>query len=141
MGKKRVIVVSDKDNVEIRERLKEMVEESGEFEIVALSRLKVSRVRSELAPPRPDVVLVSAFLYHPEELLELAGFIRRARRHLPDSTIFILHAPLLLEEEMEPIFKSGVDAWVDERTPAENFGRILSKVVAAGRGSREVARR
>jgi hypothetical protein len=125
----RVLIASDKDNVGLRTNLEDVIEGGGSFVVVKQSRIKISRIKSEIRPERPDIVLLSASLKNNEEVNELRGFVRKVRRHLPNVMI-IVHGPDdIKESERQTINAEG---WISETLPYEylfqEFNSILQGV-------------
>lgn len=125
----RAIIAADKETAGVRDKLKESIEEVAGLEVIQLSRVKISRIRGEIVKKKPDLVLVTAALRTSQEFDELRGFVRRVRRHLPESKI-VIHGPNLFENEVEAVFESGADAWIDERMAQEYIGLALQSLTA-----------
>lgn len=128
MGEERIIVVSDKETAGLRERVKAGIEQSSSFEVVCLSRVKISRIRQEIVPQKPSLVFVSAFLFHPEEFRELKGFVKKLKKHLPQTKI-IVHTPRLDDVQLKEIFALGVEGWIDERLGYEFLGKATEAIL------------
>lgn len=127
MERLRTVIVSDKEKAGLRERIRAAMEGMPNLDVVLLSRSKISRIRSEIVPKEPAVVLVAASLQHPAEVDELGGFVRKLRRHLPETNI-VIHAPGLFEPQLEEIFQAGADAWIDERIAYEYLGSAVESI-------------
>lgn len=127
MERYKAIIASDKEKVTLREKLAEHLEDSG-ISVVHLSRVKKSRIRSEIKPSEPDILLIAVSLYYPEEINELRGFVKSVRRHLP-STKIVIHAPIIDAAHREEILNAGADAWIDEKMAYEYLGQTLEDLV------------
>lgn len=129
MNKERigVVIVSDKDRVGLRERLQAEIEKNPRLTVVLLSRLKTSRIRQEIKKKNPDMVFVTASLYTPEEVDELQSFIRRLRKHLPQSNI-VIHTPQLSTTQQEVFFEAGANCLINHTVPYEILGGALEKL-------------
>lgn len=125
----RAVIAADKETAGFRDKLKESIEEVAGLEVIQLSRAEISRIRGEIVKKKPDLVLVTAALNTSEEMDELKGFIGRVRRHLPQTKI-VIHTPNLFQDEVEAVFKSGADAWIDERMAPEYLGPALQSLAA-----------
>ena len=128
MEKIRLIVVSDKDRVNLRPKIKSWLEQNNNLEVVLLSRLKISRIRGEIKPKNPTLVFITASLYTSEEFNELCGFVKKLRKHLPKTNI-IVNTPRLSEDKREKLFEGGVDDWIDDRLEYPFSGRTLKSIV------------
>lgn len=130
MKKIRVAIVSDKAKVWLRPEVKKWIEQNNNLEVVLLevvllSRLKISRIRREIVPEKPDLVFITASLLHPEEFNELWGFVKKLRKHLPQSNI-VVHTPWLPDSQKEKISEAGANRWIDDRLKGSSLGRALT---------------
>ena len=125
MKKIRVTIVSDKAKVGLRPILKKRIEQNNSLEVVLLSRLKISRIRQEIVPKKPDLVFITASLSYPEEFNELWGFVKKLRKHLPQSNI-VVHTPWLSDSQKEKISKAGANRWIDDRLKDSFLDRALT---------------
>lgn len=122
-----VAIVSDKDRVGLREKLQGEIEKNPHLKVVLLSRLKTSRIRQEIKKENPDLVFISASLYTPEEVDELQSFVKKLRKHLPQTNI-VVHTPQLSATQQEVIFKAGANGWINHTVPYEILGGALEKL-------------
>ena len=123
-----IVIAADKEKVGIRNLMQEKIEATGQFSVLKLSRLKISRIAQEIKPQHPDIILVAASLYYPHEFKECTTFIRKLRRHLPESTV-ISQTPHLTYEQLNAMFEAGAHAWIDERLEYEFLGKALLGIV------------
>lgn len=127
MKKIRIVVASDKNKVSLRPRIKIWIEQNSNLEVVLLSRLKIFRIRAEIVPKKPTLVFITASLYVFEEFNDLWGFVKKLRKHLPQTKI-VVHTPRLLENQREKIFKGGADGWIDDELEYPSLGRALEAI-------------
>lgn len=123
----RLAIVSDKDKAGLRERLQSEIEKNPNFKVVLLSRVKTSRIGQEIKQKNPDMVFITASLYTPEEVDELRGFVRRLRKHLPQTNI-VIHTPQLSTTQREVFFEAGANCWINHAEPYEILGGALEKL-------------
>lgn len=128
MEKIKVAIVSDKKKVSLRPELKSWIEQNTNLEVVLLSRLKISRIRSEIVPKNPTLVFITASLTTSEEFNDLWGFVKKLRKNLPQTKI-IVHTPQLSENQREKIFKEGADRWIDDKMNYSFLGKDLEATV------------
>jgi len=128
MGKERIVIASDKENVGLRERIRDGVVRSSGFEVVCLSRMKHSRVRQEIVPQEPSLIFLSASLFYPEEFTELEGFVKKLKKHLPQTKI-IIHTHRPHEFQLKEIFALGVEGWIDEKLGYEFLGKATEAIL------------
>lgn len=127
MEKNRIVVASDKNKVNLRPRIKSWIEQNSNLEVVLLSRLKISRIRGEVVPQNPILVFITVSLYTSAEFNDLWGFVKKLRKHLPQTKI-VVHTPRLFEEQREKIFKEGADGWIDDELPPLLLGKALEAI-------------
>lgn len=130
MGKERigVAIVSDKEKVGLREKLQVEIEKNPNLNVSLLSRVKASRIRQEIKKKNPDMVFITASLYTPEEVNEVCGFVKKLRKHLPQTNI-VIHTPQLSTTQREAIFAAGADWWIDDNLAYETLTGALEKMV------------
>lgn len=128
MERIRTVIASDRGKAYLGSRLQRELGESGNFEVF-LSREKIARVRGEIKPKQPDLVLVAASLRTDEEIKELRGFVEKVRKHLPQTKI-VIHAPLLSYSQREEVLQAGANGWIDDRQGYELLGQTLQEILS-----------
>ena len=128
MEKIRVIIVSDKEKVGLRPKLKSEIEQNNNLEVVLLSRLKISRIRGEIVPLKPTLLFITASLYTAEEFNELQGFVKKLKKHLAQASI-VVHTPKLRDFKIKEIFEVGADVWIDEKLDYSFLGGVLEAII------------
>jgi len=118
----KALIVADKDNVGVRQNLGHGVLRDGDFEVIGLSRLKISRIRKEIKPKHPDVVLISAALKNEQEIDVLRGFVRKLQKHLADTKV-VIHGPDIDRKE-----EIGASGWINEALPHELLSSTLKRI-------------
>ena len=89
----RIAVVAQTDH---GRRFYEWVENGlGTMHRISHHRLQISIVKSELAVARPDAVLVFPDLINSETIREHVGFVRKVRKHLPNTAIIVWGSRIL----------------------------------------------
>ena len=127
MEKVRAIIASDKDRVGLRSKLKEWLENDN-LEVILLSRVKISRIRREIKSKNPTLVFITVSLYTSEEFKELCGFIKKLRKHLPE-TIIIVNTPRLSEYSKGKLFELGADGWINDSVDYPLLSRTVEAIV------------
>lgn len=123
----RILIAADKSTSGLRETLASSINKKDGIEVIGLSRTKISRVRQEIRPQKPDVVLVTADLYNPVDDQELMGFIRKVRKHCPTTRI-VIQTRKLRPDKLEQFCEAGANAWIDEQLDHIVEGQVLSDV-------------
>lgn len=116
----RTVIASDKDNVGVRDNLREGIERDGKFDVTKLSRVKTSRIRSEIAPENPRLIVINASLNNKEEIKELRGFINKLRRHNKEAKVVVKGPDVKEKSEID------ADGWIDENLPHEYTSSALT---------------
>jgi hypothetical protein len=122
--RRRVFILTDVEKRGICLNLKNGVEREGILNVIGITGIRVSLIRSKIKPAFPDVLLICPSLRHEEQSKELRGFVRRIRKHLPNAKI-VIHAPEVEEEVKKTI---NADKWLDERLPHEYLGQELEDI-------------
>lgn len=113
--RRSVVVATHRDFGQgLKAKLIDQLEEYAGLQIPGFCRIEITDIGSQIAPKRPDIVLIIAQLTNREEANELRGFVSKVKKRLPTTTL-VVQSTDSDKLDREALFGAGADAWIDDR--------------------------
>jgi len=127
----RTVVSSESEVAGLRENIKLHLEASQKIEVIGFSTTEIAAIRQQIVRKKPDFLLVDHPLFHSENLPELIGFIRKVKKHTPNTEI-IIRGPKLVDDETKRLLEAGVFAYINEQVSNELLGPAIETILQKG---------